>query len=158
MKVGKFAGVGFDGGNQEGGPGREVDRWRKVGAAVLRQRQWRQSKAAAAWSSSGGVGNDDVLVVGARSGSGSNGSGGTDVCGSGGSGGGDDDDGWTPSPTFLEQPLEREEIPFFSEMTARVFGAGGGCPFPFDRVQNGPRGERAHLRPMTQRPKHTHRK
>ena len=34
--------------------------------------------------------------------------------------------GWTPSPAFLEQPLEREITPFFLQMTARVCGGGGG--------------------------------
>ena len=33
-------------------------------------------------------------------------------------------------------------------MTARVCGGG---PFPSYRAQNGPRGERAHLRPTTQK-------
>ena len=83
-----------------------------------------------------GGGNDDVLMVGARSG----GSSGTDACGGGGNG------GWTPSPTFSEQPLEREETPFFSQMMARVCGR---IPFPSYRAQGGLRGERAHLRPMT---------
>ena len=41
----------------------------------------------------------------------------------GGGGGG----GWTPSPAFLEQPLEREITPFFLQMTARVWG-GGSLP------------------------------
>ena len=36
----------------------------------------------------------------------------------GGGGGGR----WTPSPAFLEQPLEREITPFFLQMTARVCG------------------------------------
>ena len=36
------------------------------------------------------------------------------------SGGGDD--GWTPSPAFLEKPLEREITPFFLQMMARVCG------------------------------------
>ena len=57
-------------------------------------------------------------MAGARSGGG-----GTEACG-GGDGG--DDDGWTPSPTFLEQPLEREITPFFLQMTAKVCGGGGG--------------------------------
>ena len=64
--------------------------------------------------SSGGS-NKDVLVGGARSGGGS----GTDACGGGG---GSDDSGWTPSPTFREQSLEKEGTPFFSQMTARVCG------------------------------------
>ena len=34
---------------------------------------------------------------------------------------------WTPSPAFLEQPLEREITPFFLQMTARVCG---GVPSP----------------------------
>ena len=33
-------------------------------------------------------------------------------------------------------------------MTARVWG--GGVPFPSYRAHDGPRGERAHLRPTTQ--------
>ena len=43
--------------------------------------------------------------------------------GSGGNGGG----GWSPSLIFLEQPLERENTPFFLQMTARVCG---GVPSP----------------------------
>ena len=77
-------------------------------------------------------------MVGARSGGGRRGGGGS----GGGDGGGDS--GWTPSPAFLEQPLEREITPFFLQMTARVCGGG---PFPSYRAHNGPRGERAHLRP-----------
>ena len=42
--------------------------------------------------------------------------GGTWWCG--GNGGG----GWSPSLIFLEQPLERENTPFFLQMTARVCG------------------------------------
>ena len=42
----------------------------------------------------------------------------------GGGGGG----GWTPSPPFLEQPLEREITRFFLQMTARVCGGGGSLP------------------------------
>ena len=64
-------------------------------------------------------------MAGARSGSGhGGGGGGTEVCGGSGSGG---DGGWTPSPAFLEQPLERENTPFFLQMTARVCG---GVPSP----------------------------
>ena len=62
--------------------------------------------------------NGEVSVVGARSGGGS-----TEACGGGGGG----DGGWTPSPAFLEQPLERESTPFFLQMTARVCG---GVPSP----------------------------
>ena len=50
-------------------------------------------------------------MAGARSGGGHRGGGG---------------DGWTPSPAFLEQPLEREITPFFLQMTARV--CGGSLP------------------------------
>ena len=59
-------------------------------------------------------------MAGARSGGGRRcgGGGGTEACGGG---------GWTPSPAFLEQPLEREIIPFFLQMTARVCG---GFPSP----------------------------
>ena len=52
-------------------------------------------------------------MAGARSGGGRHGGGGgTEACGG----------GWTPSPAFLEQPLEREITPFFLQMTARVCG------------------------------------
>ena len=57
-------------------------------------------------------------MVGARSGGS-----GTEACGGGGGGGGG---GWTPSPAFLEQPLEREITPFFLQMMARV--CGGSLP------------------------------
>ena len=40
-------------------------------------------------------------------------------------------------------------------MMARVHG--GGDPFSSYRTQDGTRGERACLRPTTQKPKHTHR-
>ena len=65
-------------------------------------------------------------MAGARSGGGRHGGGGggTEACGGGGGG---DDGGWTPSPAFLEQPLERESTPFFLQMTARVCG---GVPSP----------------------------
>ena len=60
-------------------------------------------------------------MAGARSGGGRRGGGGTEACGGGGDG------CWTPSPAFLEQPLEREITPFFLQMTARVCG---GVPSP----------------------------
>ena len=62
-------------------------------------------------------------MAGARSGGGrrGGGGGGTEACGGGGSHG-----DWTPSPVFLEQPLEREITPFFLQMTARV--CGGSLP------------------------------
>ena len=65
-------------------------------------------------------------MAGARSGRSrrGGGGGGTEACGGGGGG---DDGGWTPSPAFLEQPLERESTPFFLQMTARVCG---GVPSP----------------------------
>ena len=70
-------------------------------------------------------------MAGARSGGGRRGGGGD----SGGDGG-----SWTPSPAFLEQPLERESTPFFLQMTARVCG---GVPSPLiepimDREGKGP--------------------
>ena len=70
--------------------------------------------------------------------------GGTMACS--GSGGDGRDGGWSSSPIFLEQPLEREFTPFFLQMTARVWGGG---PFPSYRAHSGPREERAHLRPTT---------
>ena len=89
-------------------------------------------------------------MAGARSGGGrrDGGGGGTEACGRGDGGG---DGGWTPSPAFLEQPLEREITPFFLQMTARVCGG----PIPSYRAHNGLRGERAHLRPTTQNPKYS---
>ena len=64
-------------------------------------------------------------MKGARRGGGLGGGrgGGTTACGGDGGGGG----GWSPSPIFLEQPLEREFTPFFLQMTARVCG---GVPSP----------------------------
>ena len=58
----------------------------------------------------------EKTVAGARSGGGRRG-GSTEACGG----------GWTPSPAFLEHPLEREITPFFLKMTARVCG---GVPSP----------------------------
>ena len=66
--------------------------------------------------------NSEVLVAGARS---------------GGSGGGDDG-GWTPFSAFREQPLEMEETPFFSQMTARVCG---GVPSPLIEPKMGREGK-----------------
>ena len=80
-------------------------------------------------------------MAGARSGSGRRG--GTEACGG---------DGWTPFSAFLEQPLEREITHFFLQMTARFVGGG---PFLSYRAHNGPRGERAHLRPTTQNPNYS---
>ena len=60
------------------------------------------------------------------------------AAGGGGGGGG----GWSPSPIFLELPLEREFTPFFLPMTGRVCG---GVPSPLIE----PIVERAHLRPTT---------
>ena len=80
-----------------------------------------------------GGGNDDVLVGGARSGGGGSG---TDACGGSGS-----DSGWTPSPTFCEQPLEKEETPFFSQMTAKVCWGGGEVPSPLIEPKMGREGK-----------------
>ena len=52
---------------------------------------------------------------------------GTEACGGGGTVACGGDGGWTPSPTFLERPLEREITPFFLQMKARVCG---GVPSP----------------------------
>ena len=75
--------------------------------------------AAAAYGSGGGGGIGKVAwtpyVITARGGGGLGG-------GHGGGGG-----GWSPSLIFLEQPLERENAPFFLQMTARVCG-GGSLP------------------------------
>ena len=68
-------------------------------------------------------------MAGARSGGG-----GTEACG----GGGGDDGGWTPSPAFLEQPIERENTPFFLQMTARVCG---GVPSPLIEPKMGREGK-----------------
>ena len=106
------------------------------GAAVRRLRRRRCKDGG-----DGGLGTaasrGGILVAGARSGSGRGGVG---------------DDGWTPSPTFHEQPLEMEETPFLSQMTARVCEGG---PFPSYTAQNGPIWERAHLRPTTQNLKYS---
>ena len=51
-----------------------------------------------------------------------------------------------PRPSMSSHSRGRRLL-FFSQMTARVCGGGG--PFPSYRAQDGPRGERAHLRPMT---------
>ena len=64
-----------------------------------------------------------------------------DACGGGGDG------GWTPSQPSMSSHLRGTRLLFFSQMMARVCGGG---PFPSYRAQNGPRGERAHLRPRTQ--------
>ena len=121
-------------------------------------RRWRRgglkaAAAAAAWrTATSAVYNGEDPVVRARSGGSCRG-GGTVACGGGGGSGGvggggcGDDGGWTPSPAFREQPLKMEETPFFSQMTARVCGGG---PFPsYIAPPNGPREERAHLRPTT---------
>ena len=76
--------------------------WRHDG---VRRRRWRQRQRH--WQRPRGQGRGG-------------GGGSTDAYGGGGSSG--VDGGWTPSPTLREQPLEREETPFFSQMTARVYG------------------------------------
>ena len=75
------------------------------GAAVRRRRRRRLEDGGVA------VRQRRRTVAGARSGGGHRGGGG----------------GWTPSPAFLEQPLERESTPLFLQMTARVCG---GVPSP----------------------------
>ena len=56
------------------------------------------------------------------------GGGGTEACGG----------GWTPPPAFLEQPLEMEETPFLSQMTARVCE---GVPSPLIEPKMGREGK-----------------
>ena len=91
----------------------------EVAAAHGRRRRRRRVGDDGGTMVCGGSGdNGDVLVAGARSG-----------------GGG----GWTPSLAFREQPLEREETPFFSQMTARV--CGGGVPSPLIEPIMGREGE-----------------
>ena len=77
---------------------------------------------------------DGNLVAGARSGGGhrGGGDGGTEACSCGGGG------VWTPLPAFREQPLEMEETPFFSQMTARVCG---GVPSPLIETKMGREGK-----------------
>ena len=95
--------------------GEEDDRWveelemkmvarRSGGGGGLRR--WRLEDGGIA------MGGEEPMA-GARSGGGRRSSGG--------------DGGWTPSPAFLEQPLESESTPFFLQMTARVCG-GGSLP------------------------------
>ena len=64
---------------------------------------------------------------------------------SGGRRGGGGNGGWTPSPAFREQPLEMEETPFSSQMTARVCegggGGGGGVPSPLRKPITGREGK-----------------
>ena len=86
------------------------------------------------------------LVNKARGGVGLGGGHGDDTwwCG----GGGDDRGGdWSSSLIFLEQPLEREDNPFFLQMTAWVCG-GGGVPSPLIEPIMGREGK-GHLRPTT---------
>ena len=76
------------------------------------------------------------------------GGGGTEACGRSGGG------GWTPSPAFLEQPLEREITPFFLQMTARVCG---GVPSPLIEPIMGREGK-GPLEAHNPTPKNTQRK
>ena len=111
------------------------DLWRVGGTAIQRRRRRRLGDGGVAKGivggsydgsdtivcGGGGGNNGNVLMAGARSGSGRGGGGsGTKAC----SGGGGSDDSWTPSLAFHEQPLEKEETLFFSQMTARVCGGG----------------------------------
>ena len=101
------------------------DAWSKIGrrscrcgvAVATRGHRQRQRL-----KGGGGGSIGEVLVAEARSGGGCHGGSGgtTEACGGG-------DRGWTPSSAFREQPLEMEETPFFSQMTARVCG---GVPSP----------------------------
>ena len=79
-------------------------------------------------------------MAGARSGGGRHGGScsGSDTLACRGSGGGGDG-GWTPLPAFREQPLEMEETPLFSQMTAKVYG---GVPSPLIEPKMGRAGKR----------------
>ena len=90
--------VGGRAGEEDGGGG-------DGGAAVRRQRRWRRRLE------DGGVSvrQRRGTMAGARSGGGRRGGSGGSMKACGGGGGGN----WTPSPAFLEQPLERENTPFF---------------------------------------------
>ena len=137
-EIGVGVGGGAGGGCVDGGSCGGAGRWRRCNGGCSGGGSVRVAAAAQGRQRcQGGGGNNGILVAGARSG------GSTKVCGGGGG-----DSGWTPSPIFREQPLEREKTPLFSQMIARVCGGGG--PFPSYRAQNGPRGERAHLWPTTQ--------
>ena len=73
---------------------------------------------------------------------------------SGGRRGGGGGGGWTPSPAFLEQPLEREITPFFLQMTARVYE---GVPSPLIEPIMG-QGRKGPLEAHNLTPKNTHKK
>ena len=130
-------------GEGETGPTKELEwrSWISGGRKARRQRQPKVVSAATAWGrrhreggsavwrhsggsygcgcmlACGSGGNGNVLVVREKSGggSGSSGNGAMDAYDDGGSNG-----DWTPSSTFHEQPLKREETPLFSQMAARV--------------------------------------
>ena len=91
------------------------DSTRAAAAAAEAAAQWRRR-------------HNGILVAGARTGGGRRG-GGTEACGC----------GWTPSPAFLEQPLERESTLFFLQMTARL--CVGGVPSPLIEPIMGREGE-----------------
>ena len=115
-------------------------------AAAWGRRHREDGSAVRRGSGGDGGGNDNnyVLVAGARSG---NGRGDTEACGGG-------ENGWTPSPAFREQQLEREETPFFFQMMARVRG-GGSLPLLYSPkwAERGKGPLEAH----DPKPKHTHR-
>ena len=128
---------------EEGEPGKTGKVWRFVRDGELEEEELEEDgggmcvvgmAAAAQWWRQ----HDGILVAGARSGGGHRGGGGgteacdggsTEACDGGGTEACDDGGGggWTPSLALLEQPLERENTPFFLQMTARVCG---GVPSP----------------------------
>ena len=61
----------------------------------------------------------------------------------------------SPSPIFLEQPLEREFTPFFLQMMARVCG---GVPSPLIEPKKWAKRRKGPLEAHNPKPKHTHRK
>ena len=93
----------------DGREGRLIGPWRGwVGSTAIRKRRRRRRREACAMTH----------MITARGGVGFGG--GTLECGG----------GWSPSLIFIKQPLERENTPFFLQMTARVCGGGGGVPSP----------------------------
>ena len=116
-QIWRFAGVGGGGEIRgwTGGLEMEVEMEGMMAARRCRDGGGTREEAAAAWGRRRRGDDGEVFVAGAGSGGdrhGSSGGGGTEACG----GGGGSDGGWTPSPAFLEQPLERESTPFFLQM------------------------------------------
>ena len=134
------------------GAGEEIREGEREGIGEGAGRGDRESGDGGKGACGGGGFGGGICVIGARGGGGIGG--GTWSCGGVDGGRGSCR---SPSSIFLEKPLEREFTPFFLQMTARVWGGGGGGggggSLPLLSSPNGTRGERAHLRPTTQKPK-----